>query len=94
MTIEQHCKDCIEQLGESFEYVHQWLDEFMNHPQYKTRHRCVRHHLKGIEEVKKMWGEKAAMAAEIHIKADLKSDGWTHSNIPYDEKDYKESGLW
>jgi len=93
-ALEYHCYECIKELGEPFEYVHKWLDEFMNDPKYKTRHRFLRHHRKGIEEVRKMWGDRAARAAEIHIRKDLESDGWSSIHIPYDEKEFKEQGLW
>jgi hypothetical protein len=91
---EEHCKESIKELGEPFEYVHKWLDEFMGHPQYKTRHRHLRHHRKGIEEIRKKWGDKAAKAAELHIMTDLRSDGWSSLHIPYDEEEFKEQGLW
>lgn len=93
-SLEYHCLECLKELGEPFEYVHRWLDEFMGHPKYKTRHRCVRHHREGIDQVRKMWGDKAAKAAEIHIRSDLKSEGWTNLHVPANEKEYKESGLW
>jgi len=59
-ALEYYCYECIKELGEPFEYIHKWLDEFMNDPKYKMRHRFLRHHCKGIEEVRKMWGEYAA----------------------------------
>ncbi len=67
---EKHCQDCIEEYGESFEEVHKWLDEFFedNGP----KHRDIRHHEAGVEEVRKKWGDKAAEAAILHIKADCK----------------------
>jgi hypothetical protein len=33
-------------------------------------HRGYRHNKTGIEEVRKRWGDRAARAAEIHIKRD------------------------
>jgi len=67
---EKHCQDCMEQLGESFEEVHTWLDEFFE--EQGPSHRDVRHHEGGVEEVRKKWGDRAAEAASIHIKADCK----------------------
>jgi hypothetical protein len=67
-SFEEHCEDCIRELGDPFPHVHRWLDHF-----FKTlgaKHRDVRHHKDGVEEVRKAWGDQAAKAAEIHIKKD------------------------
>ena len=67
-SFEKHCRDCLEELGERFEYVHEWLDELQ--PEYGPMHRPFRHHTDGVEQVRARWGEKAARAAEIHILRD------------------------
>jgi hypothetical protein len=36
------------------------------------RHRKLRHHLAGIEQARKLWGDQAAEAARLYIIADLK----------------------
>ena len=41
-------------LGKPFEEVHRWLDEFAGQPPYGMRHRKLRHHLAGIEQVRKL----------------------------------------
>ena len=62
---------------------------------YGMRHRKKRHHLVGIEEVLKFWGNEAAEAAHQHIIADLKQEGWTESDpFPRDEEHYKRMGLF
>lgn len=66
-TFEEHCQDCQEELGERFEEVHKYLDEFA---EQGFRHRIERHHREGVEEVRKKWGDRAAAAAEIHIRRD------------------------
>jgi hypothetical protein len=66
--LEKHCADCKNQLGEDFHEVHEWLDEFF--PQMGPKHRVERHHTAGVEEVRKKFGDRAAIAAEIHIRAD------------------------
>ena len=71
---EVHCKECKDKLGEEFDYVHRWLDELFLI--YGPDHRDIRHHIDGIEEVRKTWGDKAAEAAELHIKLDC------HGKIP------------
>jgi DNA-binding GntR family transcriptional regulator len=67
-TIEEHGQDCRRDLGDSFEYVHQWLDEFQQ--EYGPMHRPFRHHTGGVEQVRAMWGDRAAEAARIHIRRD------------------------
>jgi hypothetical protein len=69
-TFDKHCSDCRLALGEDFADVHRWLDEFF--PTMGPKHRCVRHHAAGVEEVRRTWGDAAAEAAIIHIKADCK----------------------
>ncbi len=67
-SITEHCADCRRELGEDFRHVHEWMDAF-----YKTlgrKHRSVRHHSGGVEQVRKLWGDRAAQAAEIHILKD------------------------
>lgn len=65
---EEHCADCVRELGEPFEEVHQWLDGLFKVLRYK--HRSARHHTQGVEAVRAMFGDRAAKAAEIHIRRD------------------------
>ena len=67
-SLQQHCADCRRELGEPFEHVHQWLDALFK--VLGTKHRSARHHAGGVEQVRKMWGDRAARAAEIHIERD------------------------
>ena len=74
---KEHCMDCLMELGNNWSVVHIWLDEY-----YKTwgpNHRSIRHHQKGIDEVRRKWGDEAAKAAEIHIKRDF------FGKVPKDE---------
>ena len=48
--------------------MHQWLDALF--AEFGHEHRRHRHHAEGIEEVRKMWGDEAALAAKIHIIVD------------------------
>lgn len=74
--LEVHCKECKEKLGDEFRQVHIWLDEFA--PDYERNkqhmHRLVRHHTRGVAEVKSLFGELAVKAAELHIMTDYKID--------------------
>jgi hypothetical protein len=94
-TFEIHCELCEKELGEAFPEVHLWLDAFFGQEPYGTRHRYLRHHRQGIEEVRKMWGDQAAKAAEIHIRQDLELEGWPPDKpIPEDGQSYRKAGLW
>ncbi|MCF7853306.1 MAG: hypothetical protein K9N51_00800 [Candidatus Pacebacteria bacterium] len=67
-TLNEHCRDCERELGEPFTHVHEWLDELQ--PDYGPMHRVFRHHREGVERVRAKWGDRAARAAEIHIRRD------------------------
>ena len=67
-SFEQHCADCRRELGDDFRHVHQWLDALFK--VLGPKHRSARHHTGGVEQVRKMWGDRAARAAEIHILRD------------------------
>ena len=63
-----HCQDCKRELGEEFQDVNIWLDDYFK--DFGPDHRPIRHHDLAILKIKEMWGEKASKAAEIHIKKD------------------------
>lgn len=66
--ISEHCEDCASALGDPFREVNEWLDELFD--SLGPAHRDVRHNELGVEKVRKMWGDRAALAAEIHIRRD------------------------
>ena len=66
--LKTHCEDCEKLLGEDFRYVHEWLDELFKY--VGPDRRGYRHNQKGVEEVRRRWGDKAARAAEIHLRRD------------------------
>lgn len=86
-TFTEHCEQCEKEFGESFHYVHRWLDEFfiIKGP----THRKIRHHWEGIEEVRIKWGDKAAKAAELHLKEDMYS-----LPIPHETDYIGSDGSW
>jgi hypothetical protein len=95
MKFEAHCAETIALFGKSFEQVHVWLDELAGREGIGLKHRRYRHHLKGVEEIRKMYGEMAARAAIQHIKTDLRQEGWTEKDgMPKDEADYVRMGLF
>jgi len=67
--LETHCRETVDKLGSEFREVHEWMDAYF--PKMGPSHRKMRHHKEGIEEVRALWGDKAAQAAKIHIEADL-----------------------
>jgi DNA-binding GntR family transcriptional regulator len=83
---KEHVKDCQEQLGNGWDVVHHWLDEFSGIYWPWKGHRVHRHHREGIEECRAKWGDEAAYAAEIHI---LKDEGKIRSK----EEIYKKYGV-
>ena len=94
-SFEQHCSDSLASFGKPFAEVHKWLDELAGRPPWGMRHRKFRHHLAGVEEVRKRWGDEAAAAARQHIIADLKMESWTEDQpFPRDEAHYVKMGLF
>lgn len=79
---KEHCADCLKELGNEWSEVHKWLDELF--AVLGEKHRDVRHHKKGIEIIRKKWGDEAARAAEIHIARDF------CGFIPEDEMDVQK----
>ena len=67
-SLIEHCRECETELGEPFSRVHEWLDELQ--AEYGPMHRPFRHHTDGVEDVRKLWGDRSAEAAEIHIRRD------------------------
>ena len=97
MTFDLHCERSREILGEPFCDIHRWLDEYYGHPRYRTKHRRLRHHRQGIEQVRKRWGDRAAEAAELHVLDDLQTGECRNADetwIPRDEEDYVSRGYW
>ena len=71
MRLEEHCEETFQKLGDRFEQVHRWLDEFAKDTFPLVSHRVHRHHEAGIEEVLHRWGALAAKAARLHILSDV-----------------------
>ncbi|MBN2652074.1 MAG: hypothetical protein JXR63_06800 [Spirochaetales bacterium] len=95
MKFEDHCRESFELFGCEYAEVHLWLDEFAGKPGFGSRHRHVRHHLDGIAEARRLFGDGGAEAARIHIISDLKAEGWREGDaFPRNERHYKAMGLW
>lgn len=97
MRFEEHCQITKELLGEEFQEVHLWIDEFFGKEPYRTKHRFLRHTKAGIEEARKLFGDKGALAARQHILSDLLGEGIaspTDNDIAIDGQDYKKRGYW
>ena len=63
--LKTHEQECIRQLGQPYTTS---VDEFMK--VVGPTHRAIRHNPKGVEYVRRVWGDGAAKAAEIHIAQD------------------------
>lgn len=104
MKFKEHCEESVKLFGESFDYVHQWLDHFAHYPssdgtgrwKFNPYHRKHRHHLAGAQEVKEKWGDKAYEAAIQHIRSDLVLGEGLKENepLPNDENDYIKRGFF
>jgi hypothetical protein len=95
LSFTECCAETTAVLGMPFEEAHHWLDEFAGQPSYGMRHCKLRHHLAGIEQARKLWGDPAAAAERLHIIADLKWEGWIEDQpFPRDEMHYKRMGLF
>jgi len=68
--LAQHNADCRRFLGDSFENVNKWIDEYF--AQYGATHRKFRHHQEGVEEARDLFGERGGLAAAIHILRDCR----------------------
>ena len=55
--LEEHCQDCIRELGKPFQEVHEWLDELFEY--VGSDHRDIRHNTMGIEKDKIHMGERS-----------------------------------
>lgn len=64
-----HCFVDTKHLSKEFNHVHQWLDEL--YAKYGGLHRKHRHHIEGVEEIRGLFGDEAAQAAEYHILIDM-----------------------
>jgi hypothetical protein len=93
---EEHCEESLKAFGNDYAEVHRWLDEFAGTPEYGFRHRRKRHHEAGIRQISELLlGSEAASAARLHIKTDLKQEGWSENDhFPIDEDDYVKMGLY
>jgi hypothetical protein len=96
MKFEEHCTESLQTFGKPYAEVHKWLDELAFKPPYGMKHRKVRHHAAGVEEVRRMWGDEAAKAARQHIITDLKMEGWREGEHPFpqNEAHYVRMGLF
>ncbi len=68
MRFEEHCRRAVELTGRPHEEVHRWLDELF--ATMGPGHRFVRHNQKGVDHVRRVFGEEAARAARQHILDD------------------------
>ncbi len=96
IKLSDHEKHSIEQFGKPYTEIHVWLDEFAGSKEYGMRHRKVRHHLSGIEEAVKIFGEESRAAALQHIVDDLHEEGWSEDmdELPKNRRHYEQMGLF
>jgi hypothetical protein len=72
MDRKAHCKHNKDIFGTDYNHVHLWLDELASVGKlFDMNHRIHRHNLEGIAEIRRWWGDGAALAAEQHIMDDF-----------------------
>jgi len=79
--------------GEAFEEVHRWWMSLRASLLTDAPSQAA-HHLAGVEQVRKIWGDQAAAAAWLHIIADLKQEVGRRSAVSEDEQHYQRMGLF
>ena len=89
MKYSEHCKKAEEKFGNPWYVVHRWLDEFAK--QDLPFHRRARHHKQGVEEVRKLWGDEAALVAEQHIGDDMADYGGIVPDADWYDKNWVEN---
>ena len=96
MNFEEHCIESVKLFGRAYENVHKWLDEFAGSPEFGMKHRKIRHHQAGINQIENLYGIEAAKAAKQHIISDLKQEGWVEGvhAFPKDKEHYIQLGLF
>ena len=70
VTRKEHKAECVEKLGNDWNKVHAWLDASARDYFPFVAHRQLRHHRAGVKQIRAMWGDEAAKAAELHIISD------------------------
>ena len=88
-SLQEHCEECQKALGKEYKEVHEWLDELFRYMPGDVGHRFFRHHKEGVEKIRERWGDEAAKAAEMHIRADYPG----LEKIP-SMKDYEQFAEW
>lgn len=96
MNFEEHCRESKKLFGKPYKEVHKWLDEFAGTPEFGMKHRKIRHHQEGINQIEKLFGKEAAKVAKQHIISDLKEEGWIEGihEFPRNEEHYIKLGLF
>lgn len=82
--VKEHIKDCEKYLGEPYEEVHKWFDEFSKLFQpsvFNDYHRTFRHNSYGLTCIKGMWGKEAELAGRIHLVRDYLEGPIPNENI-------------
>lgn len=67
-SLDEHCADCLKELGKDYKEVHRWLDELFC--KLGPKHRSARHHEGGVRMAIEKFGVEGGKAAKIHIRKD------------------------
>ena len=85
-TFEEHRADTLKKLGDTYDKVHAYMDQW--HRKFGAKHRFMLHNKEGVEEIRKLVGDDGALAAECHIKLDCggripKKDDYTTKKVDW-----------
>jgi hypothetical protein len=93
-NILQHAIDCKLLLGNGYEEVHHYLDQYakiFNPELFLDYHRTFLHNSYGLEIIRNLYGEEGKKAAIIHLTRDY---GDTCINLEKVLKDFNRKLLW
>lgn len=57
IRLEDHRRESSGVFGETFVEIHRWLDAFVGATEIGLRHRRKRHHVAGVEDVRRLYTE-------------------------------------
>jgi len=72
--LNTHNRHCLQELGEEFRHVHEWLDEGFKY--LGPEHREIRHNRRGVEEVRRRWGTKQQELRRFILKRMMNKEYW------------------
>lgn len=104
VSIDEHCKACLDEFGEEFRPFHELIDcyhnlqgrdsegEFDYTGEWCVRHKEKIHTREFVEIIAEMYGDRATEAMILHLHQDF--EGTEFENYIPSKDDYKQIGFW